>query len=229
MFRIKRKKVFIYSPCCITKVAIRFLCLNGAKHEIITEDIQDINVLFSRIKGGKVDYVVLDVNPARFLYDLYCLRITFPNLPVIFTQERFHFVDSIISRFFGGVWLKEYDAILAGWPRINLMEHVSNEIFSGADMNCCFYTFMGKEIVSKQVFFECLREWIDSRLAGVILSKREREVYFDIAISGLEVRGIALKLKVSNQVVYSCRRSIINVIGADSCRKKKLNFMSVIN
>lgn len=220
---LKRKRILIYSSCRIIEVAIKFLCLNGIKHDIVIEESLDINLLFSRIKENKIDYVVLDIKPTRFLYDLYCLRMTFPELPVIFIQERFNFVDSIISRFFGGVWLKEYDAILAGWPRVNLIEHVSNKMFSGADMTCCFYAFMKNEIINKQVFFECLREWIDSRLAGLILQKRDREVYFYIAISGLEVRDIAIKLKVSNQVVYSCRRNIINVIGDDSCRKKILN------
>lgn len=206
---MRTKKIIIYSPCNIVGNAIKHLCLNGVKHTTFSVDGFEIETLRRIILAVNVSYIVLDVNPVEYSYELYCIRSTFPEIPVIIIQRDFYVLDKIIAQFFGGMWLIEYDAALAVLPSKNLMDFVSDDLFAYANMTLPLY---------KESLIDSLKKWIDIRLAAFISSARDREVLYCMVFNRLSVKEIAEKLKVSNQIIYLCRKRVINSIGYNPFR-----------
>lgn len=183
--------------------------MNGVKHTTFSVDEFDIETLKRIILAVNASYIVLDINPVEYSYELYCIRSTFPEMLVIIMQRDFYLLDKIIAQFFGGMWLIEYDAALAVLPSKNLIDFVSDDFFAYANMTLPLY---------KESFTDSLKKWIDIRLAEFISSARDREVLYCMVFNGLSVKEIAEKLKVSNQVIYLCRKRVLNSMGYNPFR-----------
>lgn len=113
------RHAMVYSTEWAKTTALKYLCgYSDTVKNIYVETVSDVRVLFSRLNetySDVPDIIVLDI-PARDYVGLLChIRRLHPALPVIITQPRILFSDRAVASWFGHIWLREYDSLMAGY------------------------------------------------------------------------------------------------------------------
>ncbi|MEG2398560.1 MAG: hypothetical protein RSA95_00390 [Citrobacter sp.] len=205
----KYETVLIYSPDWTHGVALKNLFISGddGAHYILRTDTSAAGVFGS--DGFFPDLIILDMSPRDSVASIIFLRRQYPDVKLIFTRQYFLYSDRMVAEYFGGIWLKEYDALMAGYPDTGVMEHITSPLFSGPQPPVRILS----DTVTIQVVLGSLEQWMRRRLAGVISSPRTREVSLDWLIRGVSLRETAQVLRRSEKVMYHYRWRMMQALG----------------
>lgn len=165
--------------------------------------------------GPPPHIIILDVPPGRYVALILALRKNFPQALMICTQHYFLFSDRMVAEYFGGMLLKEHDALISGYPNIGIAEHLTSSLFSAAYPQ--LRSFCAS--VPPQVVLGSLENWIRRRLSGVMPSSRTRAITLDWLAKGISLRETAKQLKRSEKVMYHYRWLMMQALGIRHCSR----------
>ncbi|POT57848.1 hypothetical protein C3432_07855 [Citrobacter amalonaticus] len=209
----KRRRLtgaLIYSPNWTHRVALEYLVYD--KREQTTQIIKSSDTLTTILQENE-SYTpilcVLDMLPRNSVSAILSLRKMYPEIAIVFVGNYFLYSDRMVAEYFGGIYLKEYDAILAGYPDISMNEHIISTLFSGAYPPI---RNINKDISVESVLasLEC---WIKDRLTGVMPSPRVREIVLKWLVKGASPAEVARILGRSDKVMYHYRWLMIRALG----------------
>ncbi|HII3146303.1 TPA: hypothetical protein ACY3HI_004754 [Citrobacter braakii] len=205
----KYETVLIYSPDWTHGVALEKLFLSGGQG---VDYIFRINMSVADVFGSDglfSNLIILDMSPRDSVALIVFLRRQCPDVKLLFTRQYFLYSDRMVAEYFGGIWLKEYDALMAGYPDTGIMEHITSPLFSGPWSPVRILS----DTVTIQVVLGSLEQWIRRRLPDVISSPRIREVSLDWLIRGVSLRETARVLRRSEKVMYHYRWQMMRGLG----------------
>ncbi|WP_370619540.1 hypothetical protein [Citrobacter meridianamericanus] len=150
--------VLVYSPSWPVSQALYSFCQHEDDNKNTAANA-DVNVvihaedILHKINEMKPDVLVLDISLRVNCGLMSTLRQNYPSLPVVIVQRRFLFSDRVAAEYFGHIWLKEYDALLAGYPAVLLQEHLSHPGLAGTECggNSGYLQFVRREQDSDDV------------------------------------------------------------------------------
>lgn len=211
--------VLVYSPVWSVRLALCHLCYSDSSDSYITRDAQVAEVFYldeilSKIKEMKPDVLVLDISLRVNCGLVNQLRHYYPSLPVVVTQREFLFSDRIVAEFFGHIWLKEYDALLAAYPAMSLQEHLSHPGLAGAECGgggdyrlVSWGVDNTEEDVQRKLVF-----WLRRRLHDLLKSPRLCEVVIDWLAEGISPANVGASLSCSAKLVYHYRWQVVRAL-----------------
>lgn len=211
--------VLVYSPAWPVSQALVNLCLPEENCGNFTGCPNVVAVCYSDeillgIKEMKPDILVLDI-PLRVNCGLLNqLRHYYPSLPVVVAQRDFLFSDRIVAEYFGHIWLKEYDALMAAYPAMLLQEHLSHpglagtECGGGGDYRLVSWGVNNtEEDVQQKLTF-----WLRMRLHDLLRSPRLCEVVVDGLANGVPPAEVGTSLSRSAKLVYHYRGRVMRAL-----------------
>lgn len=209
--------VLIYSPLWPVATALIGLCHNSKGHKChVVMGEADILPEAIRIKP---DILVVDISPRIICGMLNVFRHYFPTVPVIITQSRFLFSDRVVAEYFGHIWLKEYDALLAGYPETDLPEHILSDALAGVE--CGRLHCLGEYLRLSQLR-DALTCQIRRRLFAVTRSQRLCEVVMDWLVKGNSPAEVSRSIARSTKLVYYYRSCVIREL---NIRNQAMDFI----
>lgn len=215
--------VFIYSADWTHTAALQNLIRGKKTTEHYTLLPQLTISELCNYSGLPPHVIILDVPPGRYVALLLALRKNFPQALIICTQQYFLYSDRMVAEYFGGMLLKEYDALISGHPNIGIAEHLTSSLFSAAYPP--LRSFCAS--VPPQVVLGSLEIWIKRRLSGVMPSSRTRAITLDWLARGISLRETAKQLKRSEKVMYHYRRLMMQALGIRHCSKDFIHSFTV--
>lgn len=211
--------VLIYSPTWTIRKALYHLCCYDndecytPKNMHVTEALHPDEILL-KINEMKPDVLVLDI-PLRVNCGLLSIiRYSYPSLPVMIVQPHFLFSDHVVAAYFGHIWLKEYDALMAVYPAMLLQEHLSHPGLAGAECGGgSDYRLVswGVDNTEEDVHRK-LALWLRLRLHDLLKSPRLCEVVIDWLAEGVSPAEIGTSLSRSAKVVYHYRGRVMRAL-----------------
>lgn len=153
--------------------------------------------------------IILDIQPRSATGIILMLRKKYPLVSLIFTGDYFLYSDRMVAEYFGGIWLKQYDALMAGYPVTGVAEHITSSLFAGA----CPQIRLFSEATTINDVLPLLKMWLSQRLIGVVSSYRMREVVLDWFVRGVSLRETACRLRRSEKVLYHYRSLMMQALG----------------
>lgn len=216
--------VLIYSQLWPVAEALTGLCSN--------EDVRDRNVvavmfqedILMEIMRVQPELVILDISPRVSCALLNKLRHYHPSLSVIITQPRFLFSDRVVAEYFGNIWLKEYDSLLAGYPAVLLPEHLIYDALAGIE---CGGTSFYRGYTELPVLQESLTDRIRCRLFDISGSSRLCEVVMEWLVKGVTPLETGLSLARSSKVVYHYRWQAMRLLNIHNPAKDFIPSLTV--
>lgn len=173
--------------------------------------------------GPPPNIIILDVSPGRYVALILAFRKRFPQALIICTQNYFLYSDRMVAEYFGGMMLKEYNALISGYPNTGITDHITSSLFSAA--HSPIRTFCTS--VPVQVVLGSLENWIRRRLAEIIPSTRTRVVSLDWLAKGISLRETARQLKRSEKVMYHYRGVMMQTLGIRHCSRDFIPSLTV--
>ncbi|MBC3377820.1 hypothetical protein H8I69_01640 [Serratia fonticola] len=195
----------MHSINTVTGVALEYLCQSKSGCDVYVERTCNTEILFETLSATRPDLLIIDGAPRCHFNLIRQLRANWPVLLLMATQHYFLFSDRIMQEYFGRLLLKEYDALLAGFPNISAIEHVGIE-FAGPEWAGCQRSSLA-EIPPEEVLIE-INQWLRRRLAGVVTSAKARAVAIDLLSQGYTPAEAGKLLGRSHQVIYHHRQVI---------------------
>lgn len=202
----------VYSTEWAKTIALKYLCGHSAcGKEVFVETTGDLRTLFSRLstKSTEVpDIIVLDI-PARDYVGLLChIRRLHPALPVVITQSRILFSDRAVASWFGNIWLREYDSLLAGDPGALIGSCLTDLQFAGTYSSAaCSTECPGR--MSDAILLNHVERWLCGRLTERIGSGLCAQVATEWLSRGISAQEVGKRLNRSDKLVYHYRSRII--------------------
>ncbi|VXC55076.1 conserved hypothetical protein [Enterobacterales bacterium 8AC] len=209
----KFKNIIIYSKNTVIGTALEYLCQPQSGCDVYVTRICDIATLFETLSVKSVDLIIIDGAPRCHFSLVFNLRAKWPTLPLMATQSYFLFSDRMMQEYFGHLILKEYDALLAGFPNISAAEHVGIA-FAGSEWAGCQRASLAE--ISPEVVLIELNQWLRQRLAGVITSSKARAVAIDLLAQGYTPTEAGRLIGRSHKVIYYHRQAIKKCLGLNN-------------
>lgn len=225
--------VLIFSPLWSVLSALQTLCQPGRErkkgtcNERITVVCHRHEIL-SGIANSRPDVLVLDISLRASSELLNTIRYFCPDLPVIIVQPRFLFSDRVVAEYFGLVWLKEYDAILAGYPAFGLAEHLTHEAFAGAECggsSQCHVITTNKTEMSDLYTQLALR--LRLRLYDLFRSPRLCDVVMNWLVTGTTPTETGRLLSRSRKLIYHYRGRVMRALNIYNCSRDFIPSLTV--
>lgn len=195
----------MYSRNTVTGVALEYLCQPKSGCDVYVERTCSIDILFETLSATRPDLLIIDGAPRRHFNLIRELRANWPALSLMATQHYFLFSDRMMQEYFGLLFLKEYDALLAGFPNISATEHVGKE-FAGPEWAGCQRSSLAE--IPREVVLTEINQWLRQRLAGVVTSPKARAVAIDLLSQGYTPAEAGKLLGRSHKVIYHHRQVI---------------------
>ncbi|MFP2396985.1 hypothetical protein ACLEW5_01185 [Citrobacter braakii] len=205
----------VFSTEWAKTAALKYLCgYSGAANNIHVESVDDISALFSRLNETHYyvpDVIVLDI-PARDYVGLLCyIRRLHPALPVIIVQPRILFSDRAVASWFGNIWLREYDSLMAGYPEMLINACVTDSGFAGAHSSAACATGCPGNATDAQVL-GCMEQWLCGCLTDRLGSERCARVVTGWLSRGMSPQEVGNWLQRSDKLVYHYRWQVIRAL-----------------
>lgn len=219
----KCETVLIYSPDWTRGIALRGLFIpdnNGVKF-IFRSEMSVVGLCVNNHPPPGV--IILDMPPRDSVSLIISLRRKYPDVNLVFTRQFFLYSDRMVAEYFGGIWLKEYDALMAGYPDVGVMEHIASPLFAAAIPPVRELS----DTVTIQVVLGSLEQWIRRRLSGVMSSPRIRSVVLDWLVQGVSLRETARVLSRSEKVMYHYRWLTMQALGIRHCNRDFIPSLTV--
>lgn len=213
------RHTIVYSTEWSKIAALKSLCgYSGAKNDIYVETVSDVSVLFFRLNethSDAPDVIVLDI-PARDYVGLLCyIRHLYPTLPVIVIQSQILFSDQVVATWFGNIWLREYESLMAGYPDVLINACVTDSRFADANCSAVCALVCPRGANDAQVLGGVER-WLRGRLTEKIGSARCAHVVTEWLSRGVSPQEAGERLQRSDKLMYNYRwqvRRALNITG----------------
>lgn len=209
MERNEPDTVLIYSPDWTHRTALENLFSQESLRDgLVIKTAETVSDLLANSHSPPA-LIILDIQPRSAPGIIMTLRRKYPLVSLIFTGDYFLYSDRIVAEYFGGIWLKQYDALMAGYPATGVMEHMTSSLFAGA----CPSVRIFSDTTTINDVLPLLDLWLSQRLAGVVSSYRMREVALDWFVRGVSLREVACRLRRSEKVLYHYRCLMMQALG----------------
>lgn len=202
----------VYSAEWAKAIAIKYLSgyidTDGNRTVSIASDIESI---FSLLNEKKTDVLILDI-PARNYVNLLChIRRRYPAMPIIITQSRIFFSDRVVGSWFGNIWLREYDSLMAGYPDSLASDCVAEPQFASVDCTAaCLKRCSGNRNDIK--LLNDVEQWLRERLTERVRSLNGVRVVTEWLSRGVSPREAGVRLQRSTKLVYHYRSKVIQAL-----------------
>ena len=215
-------KIFIYSEDWIHAIALQHLICGKHTDDEFDIEIKDGISTLCRPSFHKPYAIIIDAKPSQYVSLILTLRKLYPNTFLICTQRFFLYSDRIVSEYFGGIFLKEYDALMSGYPEVSIVDHISSQLFSGAYPPLRHFD----EDYVQDILFS-LNKWLRKRLPGLISSSQALEINMKWLIRGISLRDTARHLRKSDKLVYHYRRLMMKALGINHYSRDYIQSLTV--
>lgn len=211
--------VIIFSRDFIIGTALVELYKMSGRHRV--KYTGDINAFFDYLAGTKLSRVVLDIPARDFVYLLCAIRRQYPALPVIITRRRHLFSDYITASWFGNIWLRDYDALMAGGPDMPPPDCMAGGCLTGPEeagacRRCCRGGPGGPQVLLS------LRGWLGHRLRERLASRQGVNVILNWLEQGGTAADVGKRLGRSEKLAYHYRWLLMKELGI---RNRSLEFI----
>lgn len=209
------RHAIVYSSEWAKLAALKSLCgYSGVMDNIYVETVSDVWVLFSRLNethSDAPDVIVLDI-PARDYIGLLCyIRRLYPTLAVIVIQSRILFSDRVVATWFGNIWLREYESLMAGYPDLLINACVTDSRFADANCSAACASECPRGASDAQVLGGVER-WLCGRLTEKTGSARCAHVVTEWLSRGVSPQEAGERLQRSDKLVYNYRWQVIRAL-----------------
>ncbi|HCR3451182.1 TPA: hypothetical protein ON570_004866 [Citrobacter werkmanii] len=203
----------VYSTEWVKAIALKYLCGHAGNNKNsginIARDIQEVLFLLNE---KSPDWIVLDI-PARDYVSLLChIRRQYPALPVIITQSRILFSDRAVASWFGNIWLREYNCLMAGYPGTPVSACVTDPRFAGTSSAAACVTECQGNPCDGQVLNR-MERWLCGRLSERMTSGRCARVVTGWLSHGISPRDAGSQLRRSEKLMYYYRWRVMQELG----------------
>lgn len=220
---------FVYSACWPVLQALSDLCCGKNNREHSggmaghTRLFSSEGELLREINRETPQILVLDISLRSRWPLLNNIRGTHPALPVVITQSRFLFSDRVVAECFGHIWLKEYGAVLAGYPQVSLADHLR--------LNAQATTAWGGGELSGQKcdgeVYGHLVQRLRERLYDLLGSPRLCEVVMNWLSTGMSPAEVGASVRRSAKLVYHYRGQVMRALNIHHCAKDFIPSLTV--
>lgn len=215
-------QIFIYSKDWIHASALKHLfCGKRTDAEFDIMIMESIATLCMP-HFQKPYVIIIDVQPSRYVSLIFTLRKNFPDTFLICTQRFFLYSDRMVSEYFGGIFLKEYEALMSGYPEVGIADHIASQLFSGAYPPLRHFDDDNAEDIMNS-----LNKWLRKRLPELIRSSKAREINLDWLARGVSLRDTAKHLRKSDKLVYHYRWLMMKALGINHYSRDYIQSLTV--
>lgn len=209
MERNEPDTVLIYSPNWTHRKALENLfSQESLSNGLVIKKAATVSDLLVSSHSPPV-LIILDIQPRSAPGIILALRRKYHFVSLIFTGDNFLYSDRMVAEYFGGIWLKQYDALMAGYPETGVVEHITSSLFAGA----CPPVRIFSDAMTVSDVLPLLNSWLSQRLVGVVSSYRMREVVLDWFVRGVSLRETACRLRRGEKVLYHYRSLVMQALG----------------
>ncbi|WP_146050986.1 hypothetical protein [Citrobacter amalonaticus] len=140
------------------------------------------------------------------------IRRQFPVLPVIITRRRHLFSDYITASWFGNIWLRDYDTLMAGYPDVIPVDCVTDDYFAGPEgTGACRVFCHGRADGLQALVF--LRGWLSQRLRQRLASRQGANIILNWLELGGTAADVGKRLGRSEKLAYHYRKLLMKELG----------------
>ncbi|WP_146749048.1 hypothetical protein [Enterobacter sp. 148H3] len=195
------KKVLIYSPCWPIANALERMSLNDSINADLLCVVRELESVFNEILSFLPGLLIMDISLRDNCGLINSIRLQLPELPIIIVGYRYLFSDRVVAEYYGGILLKEYDALLAGYPVYKIQHHLTEVCFSGN------YNGRGSCKLSNNptTLIQELEGQLRKRLFDLTRSPRLCEVSMDWLIKGRSSVQMYKGLISNQKLIYHYR------------------------
>lgn len=202
----KKWTVVVYSQSWVYQIALEHIC----RIEKLTLHYNPCQV-FSDFSGDCQwipGIVILDISPRESVGIILKIRKKWPGVYIFFTRQRFLFSDRVVADFFGGIWLKEYDALMAGLPGVGFSHNLISPLFSGGyaparDSD----EQQGEEKMMRDLDF-----FLHQRLSAIV-TRRGADIVLQWLIKNIPLAEICRLTGLKEKTVYHYRELTMKRLG----------------
>lgn len=215
-------KIFIYSEDWIHANALQHIICGTHTDDEFDIEIKDSISTLCTSSFHKPYAIIIDARPSQYVSLILTLRKNFPDTFLICTQRFFLYSDRIVSEYFGGIYLKEYEALMSGYPEVGIADHIASQLFSGAYPPLRHFDDDNAEDIMKS-----LNKWLRKRLPELIRSSKVREINLDWLARGVSLRDTARRLRKSDKLVYHYRWLMMKALGINHYSRDYIQSLTV--
>ncbi|EOD3174567.1 hypothetical protein JTY81_10375 [Citrobacter freundii] len=203
--------VVVYSPEWVIESALRNFYTG--KNKVGVKATDNIEELLLLISDKQVTSVILHVPERNYVRLICAIRHRQPTLPVIVAQRRILFSDMAVARWFGNIWLKDFDSLMAKFnEKIIIDSCISDSRFAGVESaSACFKYCTGKPGSSRML--KDSQRWLGILLRERVGSRQGAKIVSEWLSRGLSVEDVSKKLGCSKKVIHHYRRMTIKSLG----------------
>lgn len=208
----------VYSPVWPVSQALVNLCLPEETGWCFTELPDVVAVRYSddilpKINEMKPDILVMDISLRVNCGLLSIIRHYYPALPIVAVRSHFLFSDRVVAEYFGYIWLREYDALLAGYPAVLLQEHLSHPGLAGTECGgSSSYHLVTRNVEDTEIVRREMTFLLRLRLYDLMKSPRLCEVVMDWLAGGVAPAEVGESLSRSSKVIYHYRWRVMRAL-----------------
>ncbi|MCU6173006.1 hypothetical protein [Citrobacter cronae] len=211
--KIIPRHIVVFSLEWAKAAALQSMCNSSDEGDVINvqliDNLHSMNEWLNRSEKNVPDMMVLDINARDYVALLCSVRRKYPTLPVVIAQSRILFSDQVVAGWFGNIWLREYDSLMAGYPDVPLSACVTDPRFSGANTSAiCAGACKGQ--VSDTQVIDLARQWLCERLADSLGSERCARVVTEWLAHGITPREAGDRINRSGKLIYYYRSLVIH-------------------
>lgn len=210
--------VLIYSSVWPISQALVSLCCSNEFNRHLSKGagvvaVSNTKDILSEINEVKPGILVLDISLRDNCGLISIIRHYYSSLPIVVVQSHFLFSDRVVAEYFGHIWLKEYDALLAGYPTLSLQDHLSHSGFAGT--SCGGSSGYHSDPHNGNDPENLLREMttrLRLRLYDLMKSPRLCEVVMDWLAAGVAPAEVGRSLSRGSKVIYHYRGQVMRTL-----------------
>ncbi|EBC1670938.1 hypothetical protein F6B50_23620 [Salmonella enterica] len=218
----EKQYVIVFSADFIISAALASLQKTKGRTSIKIVDNPD--ELLCAIIIMKPLQVILDIPARDYTYLLCAIRREFPVLPLIITRYRHLFSDYITASWFGNIWLREYDALMSGYPGVAPTDCVTDSRFAGVEGASACRGYCNDRTDGSQIL-RSLRGWLGLRLRLRLSSRQGVKVIMNWLELGGSAGDVGKRMKRSDKLAYHYRRLLMKEL---NLRNTALEFIPSI-
>lgn len=212
MNKINNKlKVMIYSKNWTHQVAIEYTYRSIKQTRIIIQGTRDTDILVSYAINTQPNLLIIDDAPRNAVALTLALRQQCPDTAIIFMQDEFLFSDKIVGKYFDGIALKKYDALMNDPPCLLLAEYHCLLSTLREEVNLTKLPSWRTQGVSEAL--QSIKQLMHVHFSHLIASPRAQEVVLGWLVKGVEPITAGRLLGCSSKVVYHYRLMAMKVLG----------------
>lgn len=215
----RRGGVIIFSRDFVIGAALVALYKTNGSHRV--KYIGDMNMFFNSLAETKLSRVVLDIPAREYVYLLCAIRRQYPALPIIITRRRHLFSDYITASWFGNIWLREYDALMAGEPDVTPPGCMTDDGLAGPEEAGVCRGWCRGGPGGPQMLLS-LRGWLGYRLRERLASRQGANVILNWLELGGTAADVGKRLGRSDKLAYHYRWLLMKELGI---RNRALEFV----